>query len=191
MRLSPDEPVLSSAEAIRLRAEIVSSRSSISSVAAVTDESGALLGPLACLLYSPAIGDAVQGVGAALRAHSIVPRAVSEAVILSVAVHWRADYEWYAHEAVARTVLSGADIDRIAGGELPEPEYLAVAVRLARLVLAGQRPGDEAFDAAARAYGDQGVTELVMLVGYYSLLAMLNMTFDTPIPEGLRYPWPG
>ncbi|MGI8879017.1 MAG: carboxymuconolactone decarboxylase family protein [Jatrophihabitans sp.] len=189
MRLKPDEPILSSTDALRLRAEIVSSRSSISSVASVVDQSGALLGPFACLPYTPQIGDAVQRVGAALRAESVLPRPLTEAVILSVAVHWRADYEWYAHAAVARAVLSEEDIALIGRGELPADEAIAVAVRLAREVMAGRRAGDEVYDAVAAHLGAQGTAELVMFVGYYSMLAMLIITFDTPIPDDVLYPW--
>ena len=80
---------------------MVVARTGLAEVAAVVGPAEELLGPFDALLRSPAIGDAVQRVGTALRQESTLPREATETAILTVAAHWRASYEWYAHEAVA------------------------------------------------------------------------------------------
>jgi hypothetical protein len=98
---------------------------------AIEDDDGALQGPFACLPYSPQIGDALQRVGIAIRESAVLDDSVREAVILTVASRWRADYEWYAHEAVARRqhLLESRDIDAI-GSAWPVRSWIKRSSRI-------------------------------------------------------------
>lgn len=189
MRLDPLDPP--SPEAADLAAAIVASRARALPGVQVADPDGRLQGPFACLPYTPALGRAVQQVGSELRRSTRLSSAVTEAVILTVATHWRADYEWYAHarSAVEDGSLDPEDLTRIAAGERGLADPAAdVAGALTRELLATTAVSDGLWSEARTALGDRRAVEVVLLVGYYSSLAMLIRTFHTPLPAGAQVP---
>ena len=64
---------------------------------------GGMKGPFNALLYSPMVGDAIQQVGKIVRFETSIPPLLRELAILCVAAKWRAQYEWWAHEKIARS----------------------------------------------------------------------------------------
>lgn len=189
MRLDPLDPP--SPEAADLAAAIIASRAKALPGVRVADTDGTLQGPFACLPYTPALGRAVQQVGTELRRSTLLSGAVTEAVVLTVATHWRADYEWYAHaaSAVEDGSLTPADLTRIAAGQSGLFDPAAdVAAALTRELLTTTGVGDEVWAQAQAVLGDRRSVEVVLLAGYYSSLAMLIRTFRTPLPEGASLP---
>lgn len=189
MRLEPLDPP--SPEAVELAAAIVASRARALPGVQVADPDGRLQGPFACLPYSPAAGRAVQQVGSELRRSTQLSSAVTEAVILTVATHWRADYEWYAHarSAVEDGSLDPADLSRIAAGARGLADPAAdLAGAMTRELLATTAVSDELFAEARTVLGDRRSVEVLLLAGYYSSLAMLIRTFRTPLPDGADLP---
>lgn len=98
----------------------------------LSDSNGVLTGPFNAMLLSPRVGTALQRLGAALRYQAGLPDPIRELVILVVASHLGSDFEWYAHEPVARHY--GVPADVIA--------TLRDKRSLRRSELAGIRPGD-------------------------------------------------
>lgn len=138
-------------------------------------ERGELLGPFGPMTIAPAVGEAVQSVGAALRYRTGVSALVREAAILLVAVAKDSGFEWLAHETLAGEAgLTAAQLAELRAGRVPsglgEPETAAL-VAVERL-LADGRLSDEEFVRATRELGERAVAELVWLVGYYSMLAL-------------------
>jgi 4-carboxymuconolactone decarboxylase len=189
MRLSKPE-CLSGTRAL-YSAIIASRKDSLGTVVSLVDGAGELLGPFPCLLHSPVIGSAVQQVGTSLRENSDLPEDAREATILAVAGHWQANYEWYAHEAVAKekALVTPRDIERIGRAELPRAGRARLAVEVCHALLRHRAVPEELYERATHAFGQRGVVELVLLVGYYTQLAMLITTFETPSIPGIRYPW--
>lgn len=189
MRLHPLDPP--SPDATDLAASIVASRAKALPGVQVADAEGTLQGPFACLPYTPSLGRTVQQVGTALRRSTLLSGAVTEAVILAVATHWRADYEWYAHaaSAIEDGSLEAADLHRIAAKEpgLADPAA-DVAAALTRELLETTAVSDGTWAQAQQALGDRRAVEVVLLAGYYSSLAMLIRTFETPLPAGAQVP---
>lgn len=169
----------------RIYDDILSRRTSVASTVPLTDDDGGLVGPFDLLLRSPAVGDAAQRLGAALRADSTLSDTVTEAAILTTAAHWHSDFETYAHSAIAlaKGSLSQQDIDNIGAGQSPDDEETALACGAARQILADGTLDDSAYAAATAQWGEQGVTDLVCLVGYYSTLAMLLGVFAVGAPS--------
>lgn len=164
---------------------ILDARRGLSSVAVVADEAGNLMGPFSCLPHSPAIGDALQQVGTAIRAESTLDRTVTEAVILTVAQHWQADYEWYAHTAVARAegLLSEAELELIRTGQAGLAHGAAdLAAAFTRELLAGRPASRELETRLMDVLSTREAVEVVMVAGYYSALALLIRAFETPMP---------
>ena len=48
---------------------------------------------------------------------------------------------------------------------------------------------DETYEAAVAAFGETGVTELIGLAGFYSLVSMTLNGFDVDLPEGAELPF--
>src|SRR3954447_3390311 len=70
----------------------------------LVDREGRLNGPFGIMLHSPAIGGALQAVGAAVRYRSVLSDRAREAAILAVAAHWDSEFERYSHVPLARHV---------------------------------------------------------------------------------------
>jgi 4-carboxymuconolactone decarboxylase len=146
---------------------------------ALTDENGVLNGPFNAFLLSPGLGEAVQAVGARLRFQSTMSDRVRELCILEVAAHWGSEFEWTAHEPIARSVGLSDEIEIVkqrASNTLQEPAEL-LALDVVRQMLTAGDLDDSTYDAAAAALGESQVFELSTLVGYYSMLALQMRIF--------------
>lgn len=149
-------------------------------------EDGRLIGPFNVALFSPAITAAfltwqnVEGKETSLDAR------VRQVVILTVGAVWKADYEIYAHAAVARQAgLPESAIAALAAGdisaELTDSE--GIAQRFTHQLSTAHRVDDDLYAAADAAFGARGLADMVQLIGaYHSVCAMLN-AFAVPAPE--------
>lgn len=167
-------------------------RKTISSTGSPLTAEGGLRGPFNALLYSPIIGDAVQRVGEAVRFEGTLPAQLRELAILTVAAEWQANFEWWAHERVAREVgLDEAIIDGVKAGRLPDGvnQTQRMIYDFAREVIEHHRVADESYTAAVAMFGEAAVVELVLLMGYYTLIAMTLNVFAVAVPEGEASPW--
>ena len=167
-------------------------RAAVSSTGSPLTAEGGLRGPFNALLYSPTVGDAVQRVGEAVRFEGTLPPQLREVAILTVAAQWQANFEWWAHARIARDVgLDEAIIDGLKAGVLPanaEPAQRLIH-DFAREVISSHHVSDASYAAAIAMFGEATVVELVLLLGYYTLIAMTLNVFAVPVPEGERSPW--
>ena len=155
-------------------------------------EDGALIGPFNAMLLNPHVGDRVQRLGEALRFDISLPRNVIEVATLVVGSHWRAQFEWWAHERLARQAgVSEAVIAAIKHGERPDfgNDDEAGAYDVASELYRTQRLTDASYAKAVQRFGEPGVFELIALVGYYSLVSLLLNGFDVPLPAGETPPF--
>ena len=155
-------------------------------------EDGALIGPFNAMLLNPHVGDRVQRLGEALRFDISLPRNVIEVATLVVGSHWRAQFEWWAHERLARQAgVSEAVIAAIKRGQRPDfsNDDEAKAYDVASELYRTQRLTDATYANAVQCFGEAGVLELIALVGYYSLISLLLNGFDVPLPAGETPPF--
>jgi 4-carboxymuconolactone decarboxylase len=145
-------------------------------------------GPFNVMLRSPVMGDLAQELGAQVRFNSSLPAPLREMTILMAARHWTSHYEWRAHKAAALAAnLDPAIVDAIAAGERPramQPNE-AVIYDFSAELLQTKRVSDGTFAAAKTAFGEQGVTDVIFTLGYYSLVSMLLNVDEYPLPEGV------
>ncbi|MFT4083492.1 MAG: carboxymuconolactone decarboxylase family protein [Nocardioides sp.] len=151
----------------------------------LVDAEGRLNGPFNAMLLSPGLGDALQGLGAAIRYQSSLSGRVREMAILAVAAHWESEFERYAHEPIGRA--AGLTEDEIAAlGKhqsltlLDPAEY--VALRVVRALLASDGLDDAGYAAAREHLSEAELFELTTLVGYYATLALMMRVFDVGAP---------
>jgi 4-carboxymuconolactone decarboxylase len=174
----------------------------------LADPEGRLEGPFNAFLLQPRLGAALQALGSSVRYDTGLGDRCREIAILVVAAHWRSDFEWYAHEAVARSVgLTDAELAAIRDGRYTKPagagdgrytepdavqdgSRAALAGRealVARTVAALLTRGDledAEYREAVEHLGPAGLFELLTLVGYYATLALQLRVFRVPAPDG-------
>ncbi len=155
---------------------------------------GGMSGPFNAWLKSPVLGEAAQRVGEAVRFESALPPQLRELAILVVAAKWKAQYEWWAHEKIARREgLDEAVIESVKAETLPDfsnPTELVV-YNFARELLNEHRVSDHLYNDAVELLGEAMVAELVILLGYYTLVSMTLNVFEVPVPTGEDAPFVG
>ena len=159
----------------------------------LTDEEGRLEGPFNAMLVSPGVGLALQELGSAVRYRTTLSDRSREIAILALAVLRRSDFEWYAHERVGRRAgLTEDELSALLAGGTPatlSPQEAAVLDTTRRLA-ADADLDDDAFAGAETHLGRGQLSELVVLVGYYDLLALSLRVWRTPLPAGEAPPFP-
>ena len=145
-------------------------------------------GPFIPLLRSPELMTNVQRVGEYLRYRSALPRRLSEMAILITARQWCQQFEWCIHSADAAAAgLTTSVIDAIADGRRPTEaaDDEAALHDFCLELLQNKRVSDPTYARAVALFNEQGVIDLVGILGYYSLLAMIMNTARTPVRTGM------
>ena len=153
---------------------------------------GGMTGPFNAWLRSPVLGDAAQRVGEAVRFESAIPPQLRELAILIVAAKWKAQYEWWAHERIARREgLDERIIESVKAETLPDLSNPteAVVYNFARELLDEHRVSDHLYNDAVELLGEAMVVELVILLGYYTLVSMTLNVFEVQVPTGESAPF--
>jgi 4-carboxymuconolactone decarboxylase len=153
---------------------------------ASTAADGRLIGPFNPALLNPAVTASMLDLSVAERTHTALTDRVREMVILAVGAVWRAEYEVYAHMALARSAgLSEQAARMIAASEEPAElsEQETIAQRLTMALSVAHRVDDKLYRQAEDAFGAQGLVDIAFLIGiYHAVCAVLTM-FSIPAPE--------
>lgn len=159
----------------------------------VKPKDGHIGGPFDVWLRSPEMGRRLVDLGGFFRFRSTVDRRYVEVAILVTGQFWQAQFEWWAHEPMARDAgVPDAVIDDIKQGDEPQSEDPAdiAAYRLARELHTQHQVSDKTFAAAKAHFGETGVAELIGLAGFYTAVSMTLNGFEVPLPEGAELPFP-
>lgn len=145
-------------------------------------------GPFNVLLRSPEMGDLAQAFGGQMRFHSSLPPKLNELAIIVTARFWMVQFEWNAHRrAAAQAGVSQDVIDAIANGKRPAklaPDEVPV-FNLAAELLKTHAVSDATFAAAKNAVGERGVVDMMAVMGYYQMVAMMLNVDRYPMPAGV------
>jgi 4-carboxymuconolactone decarboxylase len=146
----------------------------------------AVHGPFAVMLRSPEVMLRAKAMGDYLRFRNVLPRRVSEMVILITAREWTQQFEWTYHYRYAMEAgLSPQVADAIGEGRRPDgmAEDEAAAYAFATELHQRKSVSDVTYARAVALFGERGVIDLTGICGYYSLLAMMMNVARTPAPE--------
>ena len=149
-------------------------------------------GPFAVFLHSPAYGELAQRLGGFCRLKTCVPPRLSEFAILVTAKLWRAQYEWHAHVAHAeRAGVKPQTITALHAGRVlrSAPEDERIVYDFIKQLYGRKRVNDKTYARLHALLGDQGMVELVGILGYYAMIAMLLDAFRMPVPPGAPMPF--
>src|ERR1700741_3742931 len=144
----------------------------------------AVSGPFAIMLRSPEVMLRAKAMGDYLRFRNVLPKRVSEMVILITAREWTQQYEWVHHYAFAvKEGLSKAIIEAIADGRRPEAmsEDEAAAYDFSIELQRRRSVSDPTYARALKVFGEQGIIDIVGLNGYYTFNAMMMNVSRTPV----------
>ena len=161
-------------------------RASQAGTVPIVDESGRLVGPFAVMLLTPAVGNAMQQVGAKIRFAAALTGRERELAILTVAGVLRCDFERLAHEPAARKLgLTQDQVNAALSGRVPDglADSEALVCRLAQVMTAERTLPDGDYGVGVAVLGRERLADLTWLVGYYSALALSLAVFRPFLPE--------
>lgn len=153
---------------------------------------GTIDGMYLTLLNHPDLAEKIGQLGTYLRFESSLPADVREVTILSIAGYFRAGYEWVKHVPPAKQAgVSDEVIAAIRKGEKLEtysPEYGFIQ-KLVPIVLKHQNIPLLLQESLIKTLGVSGLIELVILCGFYNMIAGVISSFDVPLPPGEKDPF--
>jgi 4-carboxymuconolactone decarboxylase len=152
-----------------------------------------LRGPLGIRLYSPHVADLTNALSRYLRYDSGLDPALRELIILATGRELGNQFEWAAHEPVARKEgLSQAAIDvvKLQQSTSALPEKQALIIDWARQIFRTHKLSADTFAAARKAFGERDLVNIASLMGAYASTAILIETFDLQLEPGQTPPLP-
>ncbi len=156
---------------------------------AILASRGSLHGPFRAWLHSPELAQKAQQLGEHVRFQSTVPDRLRELAILVTARFWDAQLEWSIHEPVAREAgIPHAAIEDIKRRRTPNFEHRdeEAVFHYTFDLLRDHFVDDNVFAEASELIGTRGLTELTILIGYYSLVALSLNAFRVLVPADMR-----
>jgi 4-carboxymuconolactone decarboxylase len=153
----------------------------------VASSRGTVRGPLALLLHHPPLADRVAELGSQIRYRSVLSGADRELAILAAGREVEAVYEWAAHEAlglqegVRPEAIEVLRHQRSSEG-LQRRE--ALIVDTVRALFREHQIPAKLYAGVEAELGRQGLVELVVLAGYYSLVGFVLNAFEADLPPG-------
>ena len=152
-----------------------------------------MTGPFGVWLRAGAIGDAIQNLGASLRYGTTLDEKVKEFAICVVGHHYKAKFEFAYHERLAlKSGISEEILNDLKNNDMPSftEERLNLTYQISKQLLGSHSISDELYQQGFDEFGEQGMIELVSLVGYYCLVSLTLNSFQIPLDEGMEDPFP-
>ncbi len=154
---------------------------------------GQIGGPFDAWALNPSTGRRIWQLGGAIRFKPTIDRRYIELAILMTGQLWQAQFEWFAHEPMARDAgLPQEVIDAVKIGA--EPTFVDggddVCWRFCRALLDRGHIDDARYGATVERFGEAGVADLITTCGFYTMVSMTLNTFEVQLPEGAEPPFP-
>jgi len=146
-------------------------------------------GPFGIWLRTPAIADAANRLGNTLRRDSNLDKRLFELMVLVIARHWGAQYEWFVHESAARqaglpdSVIAALREGRAPAFARPDEQLVYDVVRELQTT---RTLSDGTYARALAAFGLELLIEFISAAGFYTMVAMMLNAFDVATPDGAR-----
>ena len=152
---------------------------------------GALGGPFDPWLTNPELFQRLTGLGAMLWARTSLDRGLVELAICITGRFWEANVEWAAHapRAIEHGVAASV-LEDVLAGRRPSGRYEDELVYdLCQTMHETHALTMELYDAGVTAFGEQGVAELMAVIGYYTLVSMTLNAFEVQVGHGIAAPF--
>jgi len=154
--------------------------------AELTAGRGRILGPYKIWIHSPTVASGMEKIGTFLNKHASLSKREVEIGILVIAQHWQGEYVKQAHIREGKAAgLSAETIDAILAGQDPklaDPHERAVH-RFAAALVSRRQLSDAEFGEIEKVLGREGIAEVLVLIGYYTAVALGMKVHEVPIPQ--------
>ena|SRR5262252_7176670 len=154
--------------------------------AELTAGRGRILGPYKIWIHSPTVASGMEKIGTFLNKHASLSKREVEIGILVIAQHWQGEYVKQAHIREGKAAgLSPETIDAILAGQDPklaDPHERAVH-RFAAALVSRRQLSDAEFGEIEKVLGREGIAEVLVLIGYYTAVALGMKVHEVPIPQ--------
>jgi 4-carboxymuconolactone decarboxylase len=152
---------------------------------------GKVEGPYWPILRSPGFARCVQKVGAYFRYECALDRRLNEMTVLLASRSWTQQFEWDVHILQALGAGLKAEVAQaIAEGRRPDAmaEDEAILYDFTAELLANKGVSDATYAKAVGQFGEGGIIDILGIVGYYSMLAMIMNVGRTTLFESRLLP---
>lgn len=143
-------------------------------------------GPFQPWLRSPSLASHAQKLGEYCRFNSSLESRLSELAILLTAKYWVAQFEWYAHEPLAKAAgLDGSIIESIRTGKNPNfkrDDEKAIYTFVMEYYTT-KRVSTDTYKSLKLMLGERGLVDLVGILGYYALVSITLNVFEISPPD--------
>ncbi|MGH9200273.1 MAG: carboxymuconolactone decarboxylase family protein [Vicinamibacterales bacterium] len=153
--------------------------------AVVAGRRGHAPAPFLAWLQSPEFASRAQKLGEFVRYETTMAPRLSELAILVVASWWGSAYEWAIHKTEAlRAGVSADVIDDIAAQRTPRFDRRddQAVFDFAMSLCHTRAVAESTYRRTVGEIGEQGVVELVGVLGYYTLISMTLNAFEIGPP---------
>jgi 4-carboxymuconolactone decarboxylase len=152
---------------------------------------GKVEGPYWPILRSPGFASCIQRVGAYFRYDCPLDRKLNEMAALMAARSWSQPFVWDVH--ILQALEAGLDpaiAQAIAEGRRPSdmPEDERALWDFVAELLANKGVADATYETTVARFGESGVIDILGIVGYYTMLAMIMNVGRTTLLDGRRFP---
>jgi len=150
-----------------------------------TTADGRLVGPFNPALLNPLTATKFLELQFAEQLNTSLDERVRQVIVLTVGAIWGADYELYAHAAVARQAgMSESAIRTLVSGGVPGDltEREELAQRVTRQLCVCHRLDDELYREAENVFGTLGLIDMTSLIGVYHGVCITLTMFAVPAP---------
>lgn len=147
---------------------------------------GKIPAPLVSWILNPEAARRALHLGELMRFDTSLSLAVTELVILVCARHWQAHSCWKAHKVYALGAgVPEEGVALIAAGGTPEfadPQF-DVAYRVAATLMRERRLPEALYSEAVATFGERGLSEITIVLGYYCMASLALNSFELGLPE--------
>jgi 4-carboxymuconolactone decarboxylase len=144
---------------------------------------GRLPGPNKIWVHNPALAKAVAPLGAHFRGGYSLSEREREIAVVIITSKWHAIYPTNAHERAAKAAGLPADkVEAMLCGlptSFTEPRE-QVVYEMATCLADARWVAKGLYDRAVEALGHVGITDVICLMGYYTMVAMTLAFYDVP-----------
>ena len=152
----------------------------------VSGPRGRLPTPYKIWLHSPKLAHAMDDIGTYLAQASSLTKREAEIAVLAIARHFDADYVFQVHARAAQDAgLSRGVIRAIADKTAPpltDPREQAV-FRVTAALCDAPHVADEVFDEADKILRQNGIADVLALLGYFASVAFVAKFYAVPPPS--------
>jgi 4-carboxymuconolactone decarboxylase len=140
---------------------------------------GHMIRPFAAMLHRPALARAVADLGAVIRFQSTLSDHDRELAIVTTAAERDCAFEWESHRPLAvEAGVAEPTLDAVGNGDRVMAQGDNEIVEFVRMMCRPDSDDGSVYDAALDRYGEPGLVELSVLVGYYSMMAVFMKACD-------------